>query len=257
MKKTVALFLALLCMCGLVGCGTNNETTPEYENNELSSGRGFYIDFPKGLRPMMMVNGKLYRCTGFHYPDVSIGSTVSMFEDCSTILPEGYIAIGEISGITEEVPSVELQLRAGFEATGTVFTNEQTPEVIYVLMTTDSYSDYYVRFASDDLHDNECISYQGRQYRINIRDDICEKIKELPEECVLIGELKYIGSDTIPLNDLETNRIADGYSKALNGREVFADPNDPSILYVYEHQYWKQGDYPAWRVCRLWSEWMG
>lgn len=256
MKKTVALLLALLCMCGLVGCSTNNETTPEYENNELSSGRGFYIDFPKGLRPMMMVNGKLYRCTGFHYPDVSIGSTVSMFEDCSTILPEGYIAIGEISGITEEVPSVDLQLRAGFEATGTVFTNEQTPEVIYVLMTTDSYSDYYVRFASDDLHDNECISYQGRQYRINIRDDICEKIKELPEECVLIGELKYIGSDTIPLDDLETNRIADGYSKALNGREVFADPNDPSILYVYEHQYWKQGDYPAWRVCRLWSECM-
>lgn len=253
MKKLLALVLALFCM---VGCGTNNETTPEYENNELSSGRGFYIDFPKGLRPMMMVNGKLYRCTGFHYPDVSIGSTVSTLEDGSTILPEGYIAIGEISGITEEVPSVELQLRAGFEATGTVFTNEQTPEVIYVLMTTDSYSNYYVRFASDDLHDNECMSYQGRHYRINIRDDICEKIKELPEECVLIGELKYIGSDAIPLNDLETNRIADGYSKALNGREVFADPNDPSILYVYEHQYWKQGDYPAWRVCRLWSEWM-
>ena len=256
MKKLITFVLAMVCMFGLVGCGTNTEINPEYENNELSSGRGFYIDFPKGLRPMMMVDGKLYRCTGFHYPYVSIGSTVATFEDGSTILPEGYIAIGEISGITEEVPSVELQLRAGFEATGTVFTNEQTPEVVYVLMTTDSYSDYYVRFASDDLHDNECISYQGRQYRINIRDDICEKIEELPEGCVLIGELKYIGSDTIPLNDLETNRIADGHSKFLGGREVYADPNNPGIIYVYEHQYKKQGDYPAWRVCRLWSEWV-
>ena len=256
MKKLIAFVLALVCVLGLVGCGTNYETNPEYENNELSSGRGFYIDFPKGLRPMVLVNGKLYRFAGFSYPYFFNGSTVSTLEDGSTILPDGYTAIGEISGVTEEVPFEELQLRAGFEATGTVFTNEQTPEVVYVLMTTDSFSDYYIRFASDDLHDNECISYQGQQYRINIGEDICEKIKELPEECVLSGTLKYIGSDSIPINDLEINRITDGYSKVLNGREVYADPNDPSMLYVYEHQYRKQGDYPAWRVCRLWTEYV-
>ena len=180
-------------------------------------------------------------------------SEVYTMGDSSTILPDGYDIVGEISGITEEVPFEELQLRAGFEASGTVFANEQTPEVIYALMTTSWFEDYYIRFVSDDLHDNESISYQGRQYRYNIDTDICENIKELPEEWVLIGTLKYIVSDVVPLNDLETNSISDGYSKYLDGREVYADPNDSGILYVYEHQYWAQGDYPAWRVCKPWE----
>ena len=42
MKKLITFVLAMVCMFGLVGCGTNAEINPEYENNELSSGRGFY-----------------------------------------------------------------------------------------------------------------------------------------------------------------------------------------------------------------------
>lgn len=275
MKKLIALVLALVCMSGLVGCGNNMEdkteavvpdggavipdggdVIPNYENNELSSGRGWYGDLPKGLRPMVMVNSKLYRWTGMSKVYLFGDSGVYTMGDASTFLPDGYTALGEISGITEEVPFEELQLRAGFEATGTVFTNEQTPEAVYVLMTTSWFSNYYIRFVSDDLYDNECISYQGRQYRFNVNTDICEITKDLPEECVLIGTLRYIGSDIIPLNDLETNRIADSYSKFLDGREVYVDPSDYSVLYVYEHQYWAQGDYPAWRVCQLWAEYV-
>ena len=277
MKKLIASVLILVCVLVLVGCDNNTELTPEsrennreiilesdieeccgpildYENNEISSARGWFGDFPNGLRPMMMVNGKLYRCTGKSLKLSIQDSKVYLTGAARNILPDGYTAIGEISGITEEVPSEELQLRAAFEASGTVFTNDQTPEAIYVQMTALSYTDDYIRFVSDDLHDNECISYHGKLYRFLPDYDICELIKELPENCVQIGTLKYIGDDTIPRNDLETNRISDSYSYLIDGREVYADPNDDCLLYVYEHHYWAEGDYPAWRVCKLWSE---
>ena len=277
MKKLIASVLIFVCVLVLVGCDNNTELTPEsrennrkiilesdieeccgpildYENNEISSARGWFGDFPNGLRPMLMVNGKLYRCTGKSLKLSIQDSKVYLTGAARNILPDGYTAIGEISGITEEVPSKELQLRAAFEASGTVFTNEQTPEAIYVQMTALSYTDDYIRFVSDDLHDNECISYHGKLYRFLPDYDICELIKELPENCVQIGTLKYIGDDNIPRNDLETNRISDSYSYLIDGREVYADPNDDCLLYVYEHHYWAEGDYPAWRVCKLWSE---
>ena len=277
MKSLITFVFVLVCMLSLVSCDNNTEIAPEsrennrevimesdieeccgpildYENNEISSARGWFGDFPNGLRPMMMVNGKLYRCTGKSLKLSIQDSKVYLTGAARNILPDGYTAIGEISGITEEVPSEELQLRAAFEASGTVFTNDQTPEAIYVQMTALSYTDDYIRFVSDDLHDNECISYHGKLYRFLPDYDICELIKELPENCVQIGTLKYIGDDTIPRNDLETNRISDSYSYLIDGREVYADPNDDCLLYVYEHHYWAEGDYPAWRVCKLWSE---
>ena len=277
MKSLITFVFVLVCMLSLISCDNNTEIAPEsrennrevimesdieeccgpildYENNEISSARGWFGNFPNGLRPMMMVNGKLYRCTGKSLKLSIQDSKVYLTGAARNILPDGYTAIGEISGITEEVPSKELQLRAAFEASGTVFTNEQTPEAIYVQMTALSYTDDYIRFVSDDLHDNECISYHGNLYRFLPDYDICELIKELPENCVQIGTLKYIGDDTIPRNDLETNRISDSYSYLIDGREVYADPNDDCLLYVYEHHYWAEGDYPAWRVCKLWSE---
>lgn len=266
MKNSFLWVAFLMCVVVLSGCGESagnenvvvpdgGETIPEYENNILSSGSGWYGDLPNGLRPMLMVNGKLFRWTGmskeYHFIDSGEVYTVG---DTSTILPDGYEPMGEINAITEEVPTQELQLRAAFEATGTVYTNMETPEAIYVLMTTDWFEDSYIRFVSDDLKDHECIAYQGRQYRINGGTDICERVKELPEGCLLIGTLKYIGRDKIPSNDLETNRISDSYSRYIDGREVYADPNDSSVIYVYEHYYWAKGDYPAWRACHLWEE---
>lgn len=265
MKKCILWVALVMCVVGLSGCnnraGNENVVVPdggktvsEYEDNILSSGSGWYGDLPKGLRPMLMVNGKLFRWTGMskelHILDSGEVFTVA---DNSTILPDGYEPIGEISGITEEVPTQELQLRAAFKASGTMYTNAETPEVIYVLMTTDWFEDHYIRFVSDDLKDCECIAYLGRQYRINVGTDICERVKELPEGCELVGKLRYIGRDLLPVNDLEVNRPGDSFSKVLDGREVYADPNDSSVIYVYEHYYWSQGDYPAWRVCHLWE----
>lgn len=267
MKRLIALAFTLGCVFALVGCGGGMENKTEsgdsddgavmleFENNELSSGRGWYGDLPKGLRPMLLVNNKLYRWTGMSREyQLRDGYEVYTVADSTTILPEGYAAAGEISGITEDVPLAEFQLRAGFDATGTIFVNAETPEVIYALMTTDWFDNYYIRFVSDDLHDNESLFYQGQQYRISGNIDVCEMVEELPEECAVIGNLRYIGSDHVPANDLETNCICDSYSHFLDGREVYADPDDQGKLYVYEHQYWAEGDYPAWRVCKLWTE---
>ena len=264
MKKRITWLLTILFILTLAACGgtadeaggglTEGGPIPDYEDNVLGSGRGWYGDLPKGLRPMVMVGGKLYRWTGLSKEFCFRGEEVYTVGDSSTVLPEGYTVAGELSGITEAVPSEELQLRAGFDATGTVFVSAETPEVVYALMTTDWFENFYIRFVSDELRDNECISYQGRAYRISIGTDICEKVEALPEGCVLAGTLQYIGSDAIPVGDLETNCISDSYSKTLHGREVYTDPADPGVLYVYEHQYWAQGDYPAWRACRLWSE---
>lgn len=258
--------LLLICLLLTAGCSSDsgnevNTQVPDgsevigaYEDNILSSGSGWYGDVPGGLRPMMRVNGMNYRWTGMS-KELHIQSSGEVFTvgDSSTVLPEGYEVIGEISGITTEVPTQELQLRAVFEAAGTVYTNAETPHAVYVLMTTDWFEDYYIRFVSDELKDSECIAYQGRQYRFNSDAEICKRIETLPENCELVGTLHFIGIDRIPVNDLETNDPSDSYSKSIEGREVYADPNDCSVIYVYEHRYWAQGDYPAWRICPLWG----
>lgn len=266
MKKCLRWIAVLLCMVLCCGCGHSEEVqselpvaddtvvTANYENNVLTSGLGYFGDLPKGLRPMLMAGGKLFRWTGMSKPFFITMGGVHKMGDTTTFLPDGYTAVGEISGITEEVPTEELQLRAGFEATGTVFVNKETPEVVYVLMSTDWFENYYIRFVSDDLHDNECIAYQGRQYRFTVDISICKRIEELPEGCELVGTLRYIGTDRIPVNDLETNCISDSYAKYVDGREVWADPNDPGVLYVYECQYTREDTSPGWRVCREWQK---
>ena len=253
----------LLAGCG-IGSGAENgsgDVPAEgsrpiqiYENNVLSSGSGWFGDLPNGLRPMILVEGTLYRWAGLSQESLVIGSDVFLPGSSSTYLPKGYTAAGAISGLTEEVPETEFQLRAAFSATGTVYTSKASPEVIYVNMTTDWLENSFIRFVSDDLMDNECISYQGKHYLFRTNTDVSPRVEELPEGCVLIGTLTFIGRDLLPSGHLETNRQADGFGKLLDGREVYADPEDSSVLYVYEHYYWARGDHPAWRECRLLEE---
>ena len=148
----------------------------------------------------------------------------------------------------------DLQLQAGFEATGTVFVSEEYPAVVYVLMTTDWFENMFVRFASDELGNNELLSWQGRTYRLSIGTGASEVVEELPEGCELVGTLHFVGDDSIPAGDLETNCRSDSYGKPVEGREVYAVPGDDSVLYVYERQYWREGDYPAWLACHLWEQ---
>lgn len=253
MKKLLLLCLLLLCLSGLAGCD-DFIVRDSGAGSSAAAGEPGPVGLPGGLHPVLLVNGTHYRWTGmsreYHLRD---GYEVYTVADTTTFLPEGYTPAGELSGITEAEPARELELKAGFEASGTVYTSPATPEAVYVLMTTDWFENYYIRFVSDDLHDNESLFYQGREYRISPDGELCERVEALPEACVSVGALRFIGTDLLPARDLETNCIADSYSHTLDGREVRADPAAPDVLYVYEHQYWAQGDEPGWIVCRLWT----
>ncbi|MBQ8831396.1 MAG: hypothetical protein IJ017_07330 [Oscillospiraceae bacterium] len=253
MKKLIILLTVLVLVFSLAACGNKAADTGSTEEGAYTDGG----TMPGGFAPVIMVNGKLYTWTRLavnrDFLDYGNGTEVFYSGDGNTFLPEGYIEAGKISEITAETPTEDMQLMAGFEASGTVYTSEITPEVVYVLMTTDWFDSKYVRFASDDLCGGECIFYNGNLYRISIGTGISPTVEELPEECVVIGTLKYIGDDAVPAADLETNCVSDTYGKYIDGREVYADPNDNSVIYVYEHQYWAQGDYPAYLACNLWE----
>ena len=96
--------------------------------------------------------------------------------------------------------------------------------------------------------------WQGNHYRIAVgRTDVTPWLRQLPEGAQVIGNLSFIGEDSMPQKDLETNQLSDAYSYALDGREVLAVPGDSSTIYVYCHRYWAEGDYPAWLACPLWA----
>ena len=220
---------ACLCLALLAGVlawrSAPGETTP------ITCGS----TMPGGISPVLLVDGTLYEWARM------------------SVLPQSYQPYGDISGVTQDTPTEDLQLKAGFEASGTVFVSEDYPAVVYVLMNTSWIENRYVRFTSDALGNNELLSWQGRMYRLSLNGEISPHLRELPEGCELIGNLHFIGEDSIPTGDFETNSRIDSYTRAFEGREVYAIPGDDSALYVYEHQYWREGDYPAWLKCSLWE----
>ncbi|MBQ4050611.1 MAG: hypothetical protein IJD13_03205 [Oscillospiraceae bacterium] len=263
MKKLTAWILALFCIFVLAACGmavqTGSGTSRPDTVGKVTGGIDDTL-FPKRIHPIIQVGGRHYYWTGMAESYKSENGVMYIENERNVFLdiPEGYTAAGVISDVTEDPPAKELELKAGVEATGTIFTNPETPEVVYVRMTTaDGWLENdYVRFVSDDLHDNGCLSYQGRQYCINLTgsENVCEIAEELPAECVLIGNLKFIGCDRIPTGDLETNRLTDSHGSRVDGREVYGNPDDLSKLYVYEQRHRRDGDYPAWRICELRDE---
>lgn len=215
---------------------------------------------PKGITPVLRVGDTLYEWTGLSvHVFLDESGPYSSMGGGATYLPEGFHEYGAISGVTEEEPTEELQLQAGFEASGTVFVSAEYPAVVYVLLHTDWFPEEgsYVRFVSDALGNNELVSWQGRAYRFSYYSNASPRLEALPEGCELIGHLHYVGVDSIPAGDLETNRRGDDYARPLEGRKVYAVPGDDSVLYVYEPQY-RQEDghsawHPFWRACYLWK----
>lgn len=230
-----------------------DDPIPDQPPNDFGAGS----TLPSRITPVLRVNGTLYRYTGMSaelFLDPS--GSYCVMGDGSTYLPEGYEPCGEIGGVTAQEPAEDFQLQAGFEASGTVFASREHPAVVYALLHTDwsPQGGAFVRFVSEELGDNELLTWQGRTYRFSIGTGLSELVEELPEGCELVGKLRFVGDDSIPAGDLETNCRGDSYAKPLEGREVYAVPGDDSALYLYEHHYWAQGDYPAWRVCHLWEQ---
>ena len=151
------------------------------------------------------------------------------------------------------IETAQLEIEAEFEAKGQICANADYPEVIYVDMTTEWFTNETVRFVTKELGDGERISYQNRQYRMKYSAEE-DRIEELPETAELIGTLKFVGKDSIPQKDLETNVQNDSHSMdSMEGRGVFASPEDTSKIYVTIYKHSKDDVRIRYQVCYLWE----
>lgn len=209
---------------------------------------------PGRFEPVLCLNGTYYRWFGLNQTSYDGYVDEDGRTHVATACPEGSEAVGEISVIshvTEEGPG-ELEMQAGFDASGTVYANPERPAVVYVLMNTDWFADAYVRFTAD-YYESGLIRFEDRLYWFAMGyGDKSEYLEELPEGCVSAGTLQVIDKDLIPAGQLEINLSGDSYGYSLEGREVFCDPADDSVIYIYEEQFWREGSYPAWVACHLW-----
>lgn len=206
------------------------------------------LDSPWGMTPVLQVNGVLYRWEGLNlksgdYQELEDGTC--RFD---TELPKGYEPLGELSSVSEDSPQEELQLQAGFSASGTVYANAEEPGQVYVRMSTDWFTESYVRFESLRPEDCPLINWNGVLYRIALEEQEISGAG-LPESCVSLGVLNFTGSGQLPAASLETNCETDSRGASLHGREVFGDPSDPDVLYLAGEE---TGD--GWQICLRWED---
>ena len=158
------LLFPLLLLCILVGCssGQSGSDTASFVTDHGT-------DIPGGIVPAVRIGGTDYTYTGLAFPlhgaDVQ-GGEVYVNAAGSTKLPDGYTEVGDISSVTQDALSEERQLRAGYDATGTIYTSSATPEVVYVLIRSDvfdAFDEAYFRFVSD-ARGKDSIYYQGNRY---------------------------------------------------------------------------------------------
>ena len=229
------LWAALLCALVLTACSSPPPV-------------GTCDNLPGGIDPVLMVEGTRYLWHGVN----NGGMVIHADEEgrLTSSLPEGCEALGALGEVTENPPEKDFQMQAGFGATGEVYGDPDKPLVVYVLMTTDWFKETYIRFESEELGEN-LIAWDGRLFQIPI--GYHQIVEELPEGCVSIGTLKFVPPDTLPEDGLACNGMGDSFGHTLTGREVFQDPADPDVLYVFETQSSREGSYPAWEVCRPWE----
>lgn len=210
---------------------------------------------PENFEPVLNYSGTLYRWMGLSLSGYSYYQDEDGDLRLRTYLPKGFEPVGELSVLphTAEGEPGELQMKAGFEAAGTVYANPELPAVVYVLMTTDWFEDDYIRFTAD-YHESGLIRFDGKLYWFAMgMQEESEHLDALPEGCVSAGNLHVVAADLIPANDLEINLRGDCYDHSLEGREIFRDPADDSVIYLFEEQYWQKGSYPMWVACHLWT----
>lgn len=194
----------------------------------------FLGSLPGNIRPVILVNGTKYYWMG--RPSLIEGANSPNWKvntwTRGDYLPENYTEYGSLKEISKEEPTEDCQMKAAFSASGTIYTSEVTPEAVYVRMTSDWTEEAYFRFISDKLDRGSCVKWDGKYYLV--RPDKCENIPRVPESCVSIGTMNYVGIDVVPENDLETNCPSDG-NYALEGREVFFDADAPGFIYYEKH----------------------
>lgn len=188
-----------------------------------------------GIRPAVMVNGEIYYYESF-FPAKNI--------------PQSYNAAGKISSVTKEVPKKELQLQCGTEYSGTVFAGDETNTTVYVVPdSSESETLWCARFVCSKMAVNPessgyngILFYNGRLYEHNYGGGAGYFFEELPDGFEPVGNLVYVGTDNLPDNNFETNINYDNNLNSVERREVYANPDDDSSVYVLHIRY-KNGSY--------------
>lgn len=216
-------------------------------------------ELPGGYTPELLVNGKCYKWAGLSLeltntdkPGLQVISNADGL--ATTYLPDGFVPYGQILEVIDSPPAEDRQLQAGFSASGMIYTNPQMPETVYVYMTTDWFSETYIRFISPALGNNQLIAWKGQLYAYPVNSTSAEILTELPQEFQSAGTLHYIGENIIPQENLQANCSSDSYGFTLEDREIFYDPQDHGYIYLRQQKYWL-GDWPVEYIkCPLWSE---
>lgn len=208
---------------------------------------------PGGFNPVLRCNGIFYHWVGLNQSSYSGYVDEAGRTHTPTYLPAGFEAVGDftvISHLSEEEPN-ELELKAGFNAAGTVFANPEKPAAVYVRMETEWFAESYVRFTAD-YYESGLICFEDQLYWFSFGSE-SPHLDELPEDADSVGALHVVDKDLIPSGQLEINFSTDSYGNSLEGREVFRVPTDSDAIYVYEEQFWRGGSYDAWVTCPRWE----
>lgn len=253
LKWVFVLIAAYLAISGVLMLRQQRSESTTKENSFQSCDA-----LPGGYTPELLVNGKLYKWVGLSLELENTDKTglqvISNADGlATTYLPDGFLPYGQITDIIDSPPVQDRQLHAGFSASGMIYTNPQTPEAVYVCMTTDWFSETYIRFISPALGNNQLIAWNGQLYAYPINSTSEDMVTELPQSFQSAGTLHYIGENIIPHEDLQTNCSNDSYAFAMEGREIFYDPQEPGYIYLHQQKYWT-GDWPVKYVkCTLWN----
>ena len=246
----LALILIIIVPVSLiVVCTTTDPLVffPSHRQKEMpipeGTQRNPYIQ--GGYRPVLRVNGTTYHWDGIHTAVYNeLGQDLHRaLKDKPSYLPEGFTQAGSITWVGDDAPAADLQLQAGFEASGTVYVSPGFPEVTYIRLKARWFDrgEEVVRFTTEELGQRIC--WQGRQYRFTGVDR--DTVDTLPEGCTSMGLLQFVTRDSIPAENLHTN------VPWLARHEIFADGQKPQVLYVADT--W--GEHHQWYRCRLWEDW--
>lgn len=208
---------------------------------------------PGGFNPVLRFNGTCYHWAGLNQSSYDGYVDENGRTHAHTYLPAGFEAVGDftvISHLSEEEPE-ELELKAGFDAAGTVYANPEKPAAVYVRMETEWFAEAYVRFTAD-YYESCLICFEGQLYWFSFGPE-SPHLDELPEGAVSVGNLHVVDRDLMPSGQLEINFSTDSYGNPLEGREVFRTPMNSHAIYVYEKQFWRGGSDDAWVTCLRWE----
>ena len=223
--------LTMIIAFGLCGCSDPSASADETpEKNEVLSDPvlGTFL-------PSLKVDKKTYYWRGLAvYVDKQQTADSIEVPDSTliTVLPVGFDAVGSIVRCSNQEPIENFEMAADFEATGTIYTNPEYPEVVYVRLKTDWIDGLYVRFTTDQLGDRNRISYHGNLYEYTGS----HLQQSLPHGFDYVGDLVPVGCDALPAHDLETNFPAE------HSVSVYASNEDATVIYVEKILNSRNGD---------------